>query len=150
MDEVEKQIGETNRLLRFFKDRFIREAGSSPDNPPDWQDQQLTNEDADDFINSTVALLHNMASSFARQTDDPVYDEATQVANTLQTVLQKSFTFEPVDTQILSYSRMMERAGLVRLTAGDDGEQLIQFTPEGEQAIQSVRLEMFKHQAGDN
>lgn len=138
-EKAKEQLGKDNLLFKFFLERIIRVVNDVSSNPRDWQDRKdISQKDAIDFYNCALGILFELATGFAHTTDDPVYEEATQIVAVLRTILITEFAVELEEVQIMSPSRMMEARGLVEIVEDAGGEEVVRLTQEGERVAQEV------------
>jgi hypothetical protein len=128
-DQLEKQEAGKLPLWSGFRPEITQRTSAVTSNPPGWEAVALNERAAATLIQSAIAILEEMATRFAHTTDDPVYEEATNIAQGLHCIIAAAYGFQPCTIRIMSPTRQLEAAGLVKVERGSDGELYVQPNP---------------------
>lgn len=115
-----------NSLFASFRKEFTDRTEEQCGNSAGWINQKLSERQAAAFLQSVIGILEETSINLAHTTDDSVYGEATQIAQTIQHICAEVYDFQECTIRIMSPTRRMEAAGLAKVSTGKDGQLYIQ------------------------
>ena len=139
-EKVGSLISASNSIFPLFLKDF-REFYRNETQNPDWPEKcQLGDSYIYAIWDLATAKLFDIAVSFANETDDPVYSQATEIADALRTAILSEFGMTLAKATIQSPARMMEAAGFLKISdcPGPDNQKQVQLTPMGAQAAKTL------------
>lgn len=139
--KLSDQLKEKNILFEYFLREAIEAMNNVPTNPSDWQDIEMERDHAIGFYNYSFQALWDMAVRLARDSDDPVYDQATEIMSTLCDLLNDEFDAELQEVQVMSPSKQMAKQGLVEIVE-ENGQKFVKLTKKGEDAAKGVEKQI--------
>jgi uncharacterized protein YutE (UPF0331/DUF86 family) len=149
-EKAEKQVKKSDNIIfEFFLERIIREIDDVEGNPTNWQETEFDLKYANNFYHYSVHTLWDMAVAFAHDSDDEVYEQATEIVSILRGLLSQEFGMKFEPAIIMSPTKQMAEEGLLEVEEVD-GEKFVRLSSKGKQVAQEVEESIEKTKQRDN
>lgn len=128
-NEIEK-TSESPIIASIFLDDLKRAIARS--NRPGWQYAEVNPshlQGLKDLVEFEFMITCAMLKSID---DDPIYAEATEIADVFCKIVNERFNARFVSPRIVSLSELAAQKGIVEIFTGEDGQKCVRLTPEGE------------------